>query len=191
MSSVTTPDISLELEKLRLDFLFEKGINFNDRSIKLDGEVGADFCFWDFDNAMSELERHNKKPITLKINSIGGSVTEALAIIGRMKASKCKIHIEVYGEAFSAATLILAFGNKRKVSRFATLMHHEISYPVSGRHSGNINQVDQYKKEWSTWCDWLATCTKKPASFWMSKSKQDYFISPEEAVLFGLADEIF
>ena len=70
----------VDKEKLRLDYLFDQGVNFVDRVIQINEEIDAhSFAF--IDAALSELERASKKTITIRINSPGGSVYDALAMI--------------------------------------------------------------------------------------------------------------
>lgn len=192
MSDATPQDMALDLEKLRFDFLFEKGIDFRARSFQLTGLVGEDFDFSFVDCAIAELERHStRKAITIKINSHGGSVVEALAIVARIKAAKCPIIVEGYGVIQSAATMILAAGSKRRISKYAQFMHHQASYYVDGKHEDIKNMVTQCEKEERLWCEWLAELTNKPASFWYKKAKKDFFITANECLEFGIVDEIF
>src|SRR4051812_7142651 len=98
-----------------LDFTF-KGINLRARSITITEEIDYKW-FIEVDAAMSEFEAQSSKPVTIKISSQGGNVYDALAIVGRLKRSKCMIVTEGYGSIMSAATLIFASGNTRKISK--------------------------------------------------------------------------
>ena len=183
-------DMSLEVEKFRMDFLFEKGIDFANRSVQLTGIVGDDFDFSYVDNVLSELERQSKRSITLKLNSAGGSVVEALAIVGRIRASKCKIVIEGFGVIQSAATMILACGDKRRVSKYAMIMHHQAHYGMEGKHKDVKHFVEQLEKEEKLWCKWLEEFTGKEAEFWYKSAYRDFYITAEEALNYGIVDEI-
>ena len=70
-------------------------------------------------------KERGEKAITIRLHSEGGSVYEALAIVGRIEKCKCQIITEGYGAIMSAATLILASGDKRRISRLAWFMVHE------------------------------------------------------------------
>jgi ATP-dependent protease ClpP protease subunit len=61
----------VDKEKLRLDYLFEQGVNFVDRVIQINEEI-SDHSFAFMDAALCELERSSKKTITVRINSPGG-----------------------------------------------------------------------------------------------------------------------
>ena len=178
-------------DKLDLHFryLFE-GINFKERVIVLKGDIDDD-KFTMVEAALTELESYNKKSITIKIFSSGGDVYSALAIVGRMKQSKCRIITEGYGSIMSAATLILAAGEHRRCSRFAFFMHHESSYTVEGRHSEVVSHVEQAKKQEDQWATWMAHFSKKPKKFYLDKGMYvDAYWTPDELVSFGVIDEI-
>jgi ATP-dependent protease ClpP protease subunit len=78
----------VDKEKLRLDYLFDQGVNFVDRVIQINEEID-DHSFAFIDAALSELERASKKTITIRINSPGGSVYDALAMIGKQERQWC------------------------------------------------------------------------------------------------------
>lgn len=181
----------IEIEKFRLTYLFEHGIDFSNRTFQLTGTIGEDFDFSYVDNALSEFERLGNKRIIIRLNSEGGSVTEALAIVGRIRSSKCTIVVEGYGMIASAATMILASGHKRRISKYASFMHHESHYYVGGKHTEVTDQVIQMEKEEKLWAQWMAELSKKDYKFWYNKGKRkDYFITAQQAVEFGVADEV-
>lgn len=143
------------------------------------------------DAAMSEFERHSKATVTIRIHSEGGSVYEALAIVGRLRQSKCHVVTEGYGSIMSAATLILACGDKRRISEFAFFMHHESYYGVEGRHQSNMATVKHYEREERMWCKWMEDFTEKDREFWYQTGQHvDEYFDAEQCVEIGIADEI-
>ncbi len=186
------PESFIEIEKFRLGYLFETGLDFKNRSLQLTGVVGEDFDFNLVDSAFSELERFStKKPITIKINSVGGFLTSTFAIMGRMRASPCKIHIEVYGEACSGAALILSHGDVRKMSKYSWFMFHQQHYSTGHKnHIEQVRYVAQAEIELKNMCRYMEETTKKPFSFWYEAAKKDTYFSPEECLEFGIIDKI-
>jgi len=186
-----TVDNKLSIMQIHLESIFDRGVNFKERIITITEEIG--FPALDIvDAAMTEMEGQSRKTITIKIHSEGGSVYEAMAIVGRMKKSKCKIVTEGYGAVMSAATLILAAGDERKISEFAWFMHHEASYGAEGRHSQVKDLVAQMEKEEKIWSDWMARFSSKDAKFWYKAGEnKDTYLTAEELVKYGVADEIF
>jgi len=191
-SAAKAADTKLTQVAMQLEFSFDRGVNFMDRSITIVGEITEPW-FDVVDAAMAEFERSSKKKtVTIRIYSEGGSVYEALAIVGRLKKYK-SMHIvtEGYGIIASAATIILACGNKRKMSRYAQFMHHESSYEASGRHSEITAYVKQAEKEEKLWSTWMAEFSKKTEKFWYDWGKHiDKYLVAKECVKYGVVDEI-
>ena len=179
-------------ETLRLEYAFEKGINFKDRIIQITGEIEDQNSFDYLDAGLTEMETKSKSSIKLKINSPGGSVYEALAMVGRIEDSKAHIVTECYGHAMSAAGLILASGDKRRMSRRAWFMIHEISAGVVGTVTQMEEEVLQIKREMEAWSDAMADFTKKSKKFWWDLAqKKNAYLTAEECLKYGIVDELF
>lgn len=186
----TSVDNKLTHAALILEYAFAYGVNFKERTITISREID-DIEFDRIENGLTEMESQSRKAITIKINSPGGQVYQALAIIGRMKRSPCQIITEGYGHVMSAATLILAAGDKRRISPYTFFMHHEGSYGVEGRHSTIKDVVKQTDKEEDKWCEWMGEFTKKPKSFWAKSGvRTDAYFDAEELLEFGVVDEV-
>lgn len=182
----------VDKEALRLEYCFEKGINFKDRIIQLTGEIEPQSSFDYMDAALTEMERESKKAITIKINSPGGSPTEALAIVGRLRNSKCQIVTEVYGEAASAAVLILAAGDKRRMSRYASFMHHQSSYNVSGDHASVKDTVEQAERDEKLWAQYMEEFTFRDRDYWYNSAiRRNLFLNSAQCLQDGVVDEVF
>ena len=176
----------------QLDYSFEKSIDFAGRVIRISGAIGSEIDFEFIDAALGELERTSNDEIIIKINSHGGGVDEALAIVGRITSSPCHIVTEGYGAIMSAATLILACGDRRRMSRFAKFMHHEASYGAMGRHTSIKNEVSQMEREEHQWSQWMAEMSNEDAEFWYKKgvSTNTYFTA-DKCKKAGVIDEVF
>jgi ATP-dependent Clp protease protease subunit len=170
----------------------ETDVNFKSRSIQIVGQIDEKL-FCKIDNELALLESKNKKPVTFKISSYGGSVYDALAIVGRMQKSPCDIVTEVYGQAMSAASIILAAGDKRRMSQLAFLMHHEGSYGAGGTHTQIKHFVNQQERENKLWCETMAKFSGASAKFWQSKGLNglDLYLSAEQCLKLKIIDEVF
>jgi ATP-dependent Clp protease protease subunit len=178
-------------EKLRLEYLFENCIDLKNRIIRITGPIG-DASFEDFDLQLTEMEKANpRKTITVRINSPGGTVYDALAIVGRIKATKCRVITEGYGHIMSAATLILAAGDIRRMSSFSWFMYHKSSYMIGGSHDDIKEAVEQAEREEKFWAKKMTTMSTKSERFWLDCcNKRDYYVTAEEALKLGVIDEI-
>ena len=182
---------AVTLLEVQLNYAFEYGVDFANRSITLTESI--EYPMFDFiDAAMSRLELESEKDIKIKIYSPGGGVYNALAIIGRIRNSKCKIITEGYGQIMSAATIILAAGDYRRISEFSWYMHHESQYGIEGRHSEIKNYVEQCDKEEKQWAEIMARFSKKDVDFWLNTGVGlDEYMTPQELMEYGVIDEIF
>lgn len=184
-------ETKLSQTAMHLEYAFDRGVNFKDRTITITGPIETPW-FDIVDAAMTEFERGSKKGVTVKIFSEGGSVYEALAIVGRLKKSKCHVVTEGYGCIMSAATIILACGDSRRMSEYATFMHHESSYEVGGRHSEIKNYVVHAEREERLWSKWMAEMSNKDQDFWLEFGKHlDKFFFAHECLEHGVIDEVF
>lgn len=182
--------LKIEQEDLYLRTLFHDKVDIKNRRIMLSGEVNQEM-FQLVEAGISYLEGINTNKITLVINSGGGDVYEALAIVGRIKSSKCKVDTEGYGSIMSAATLIFASGHKRKISRFAMFMSHEGSYELEGKHSEIVADIQQKEYEEKLWAQWMAEFSNCSSAYWRDVGVgTDKYFSPDELVSYGVADKI-
>jgi ATP-dependent protease ClpP protease subunit len=191
MSDARTKKIELEQFALNLECSFDRGVDIENRIIRLTEDIEEHHFDW-FDAALTTLESINRKRVTLRISSYGGDVHTATGIIGRMRRSKCLIDTEGYGKIMSAATAILAAGHNRSMSDLAEFMHHEASYYVEGRHSEIEHEVKQSQSLSEKWCSLMFELTGIPKQFWMQKGVgKDFYMDAQQCLNLNIIDEIF
>lgn len=181
----------LTYHALNREYSFEWGFNFHRRILRITGEIEQGH--FDFiDSALTELEAESKATITVRIHSTGGDCYEALAIVDRLRASRCYIVTEGYGAVMSAATLILACGDRRRAAKNCVFMHHESSYDIGGRHEHVKATVKQMEREEKQWAHSMARFSKRDYDFWFQSGKNiDAYYDSEELLDMGVVDEIF
>lgn len=170
----------------------------NDRSIFFFDQVHQ----WTAQSIISDLIRMNdedkEKPISLFINSHGGSVFDMLGIVDVMKTIKAPIDTYILGSAYSAASLIAACGNKGKrfISANSEMMIHEAAMQGFGfidtrdeKFTNALERVKQLNTRINNIYSQVSGKSFDEIDKIMS-SKDDIFMSAEEAVKFGLVDEI-
>jgi ATP-dependent Clp protease protease subunit len=163
-----------------------------DRVVMLDGEVNghssslicAQLLFLEADNP--------DKDISLYINSPGGSVTAGMAIYDTMQFIKPDVATIVMGQGASMGSLLATAGapGKRYILPNARHMIHQ---PLGGA-SGQATDVEIQARELLRWkkvlTDIYVKHTKKSYATLESDMERDFFMTAEEAVAYGLADEI-
>ncbi|MCY4413781.1 MAG: ATP-dependent Clp protease proteolytic subunit [Alphaproteobacteria bacterium] len=134
-----------------------------------------------------------KKDIYLYINSPGGSVTSALAIMDTMAYISCDITTLCLGQAASAGSLLLSCGTpgKRTCLPHARIMVHQ---PLAHGIGGQVTDIDIHTKALldvrQTLYDIYARTTKKPIKEIAHALERDNFFTPQEALDFGMIDKI-
>ena len=164
-----------------------------DRIIFLSGEI---------DDAMANtivaqliyLESDNPtKPISMYINSPGGSVSAGLAIYDTMKYIRCDVSTVCIGMAASMAAVILSSGTpgKRYCLQNSEVMIHQPLGGMQGQASDIKIHAEHILKLKNKLNKILAQNTGKPLSVIEQDTDRDNYFDAEEALEYGLIDRIF
>src|SRR5579863_14097 len=133
-----------------------------------------------------------KKDINLYINSNGGDITAALAILDTMLFFGCEINTYCIGQAFSMAALLLAAGTKGK--RFALphsrIMLHQPYGGVGGTSADIALQAKEILILKKMCADIISESTGNPVQKIIEDSERDYYMNPEESLKYGIIDKI-
>ena len=135
------------------------------------------------------------KEINLYINSPGGSVTDGLAIVDTMNYIKCPVSTTCIGLAASFGAVLLANGAKGK--RYATpnaeiLIHQPLigGNGITGQTTDIKIHAENMIKTRERLNKILSDRTGKPLEQIMQDTERDYYMTAEEALEYGLIDEI-
>jgi len=171
-------DIYSRLLKDRIIFL---GTEINDAVSNL---VIAQLLFLQSEDA--------EKDIFIYINSPGGVVTAGMAIYDTMQFLQCPMTTYCVGQAASMGAVLLAAGSKGK--RFALpnsrIMIHQPLGGAQGQATDieiQANEILRMKKRLN---EILADHTGQPVETVEKDTDRDFFMSAEEAVKYGLVDEV-
>ena len=132
------------------------------------------------------------KDITLYINSPGGLVTAGMAIYDTMQYISSDIQTVVVGQACSMGSLLASAGTRGK-RLMLPHARHMIHQPLGGA-SGQATDVEIRANELLRWKRELTEIYVKTTGQTYDKlaadMERDKFMTPEEAVAYGLADRI-
>lgn len=136
----------------------------------------------------------SSKDIQFYINSPGGSVTAGMAIFDTMTFLKPDVCTTVMGQACSMGSLLAQAGaaGKRRILPNARTMIHQ----PSGGFSGQATDMEIHVKEIlgikKTLTQIYVDHNSKGKTFKQlaAAMERDYFLSAQETVDFGLADEV-
>jgi ATP-dependent Clp protease protease subunit len=137
------------------------------------------------------------RDIRMIISTYGGEVLEMFGIIDLMNMAKSSdIDIETIGlgKVMSAGVAILAAGTKgrRKVSRNCRLMLHQASAGTMGSVFNMENELEEVK----VLQEMYVRCVAENSNLSVRKIKKmfssnsNHYISAEQAVEYGIADEV-
>lgn len=174
--------------------VYDFGVDLKNRTIYLNESIRFGHTDIMVISALTLLESLNRKPIILRINSPGGSVTAARAIMSAIIRSRCKVIAEVDGACQSAAILICAVCDERNATNLADFMHHEIStfHGDYTKLTDIKSSLEQDFREQKILNQLLGEYTLKPAKFWEERTDQrtDFHFSAKEAKEYGLIDKV-
>ncbi len=131
-----------------------------------------------------------KKPISLYINSPGGSVNAGMAIYDTMKFIKPEVHTICVGQAASMAAVILSGGARRKILPHSEVMIHQPSSGVAGQASEIVIVADHIKKTRLVLNEILAKNCGRCVEEVAMDTERDYWMNAKEALEYGIVDEI-
>ncbi len=162
-----------------------------DRIIFLSGEINDSLA----NIVVSELlylDSLNHEDICLYINSPGGSVTSGFAIYDTMNFIKSDVRTIVVGMAASMGAFLLSSGakGKRCALKNAEVMIHQVLGGAQGQATDIKIQAEHILKIKKKLNNILASNTGQPINKVIRDCERDNYMSSEEALKYGLVDEI-
>jgi len=132
------------------------------------------------------------KDIFMYINSPGGLVTAGLAMYDTMQFIKCDISTLVIGQACSAGSLLAMAGTKGKryALKNSRIMIHQPSGGASGQATDILIHAEEIVKIKKKLNQMYADHTGQDIEVINQAMERDKFMSPDEALEFGLIDKI-
>lgn len=158
------------------------------------GEIGE--SWWSESVSASQFVRDlaalDVDAISVRINSIGGSVPDGIAIHNAMKRHQATITTVIDGMALSIASLIAAGGDHVQAAENATVMVHA-PWTIA---AGNSVELREVADQLDTWARAMSTSyaaktgqTQDEALALLSDGK-DHWYTAAEAKAAGLVDEV-
>ncbi|MBK9384387.1 MAG: ATP-dependent Clp protease proteolytic subunit [Planctomycetes bacterium] len=139
------------------------------------------------------LEKDNKEqPISLYINSPGGSVTAGLAIYDTMHLVSCDVATYCVGQAASMGAVLLAGGTpgKRFALPHSRVMIHQPWGGAQGTASDISIQAEEILKMKRILNEILARHSGRHVDELARDTDRDRFMSAAQAKEYGLVDEV-
>lgn len=175
------------------DYWFCRGME--ERIINLNGEIYNDIV----ENVILPLKAMEKedptKPVTIYLNTFGGSVLDGLVLCEILDNIKCPVVIEVLGYAFSMGVYILMAGyNNPNVKKVC----HNFSFGLL--HAGSVSLAGDAKKVRQTQRfneaidekirNYILTHSKITEEEYETHEDQEWYLYAEDLLKYGIVDEI-
>lgn len=131
--------------------------------------------------------------LSVRINSPGGDVFEAIAIYNALARFPGRVTVHVDGVAASAATLVAMAGNRTLVAENAMFMVHRPWTVVLGDAPEFRRQADTLDKAWAAMLATYARRTGRRAATFERKVADaggEWWLTAAEAVSEGFADAV-
>lgn len=169
------------------------------RQVFLNGDINSSsvrdiiFKIISINHEDNNIPKNEREPIKLFINSPGGNVYDGFALIDTIRNSTTPIHTIALGSAMSMGMLVYSVGHERYVGEYSTLMFHDVSSAVADKLETIRDRVGELNRIQAMICSVVVNNSKIPMEQLASKlyQREDWYISAQEAIDYGLADGYF
>jgi len=166
-------------------------INDKTREMFVYGQIGpADWGFIAADSIVEALGMLGDGPISVRVNSPGGSVDEAVAAVENLRRHSGEVTVSVDALAASAATLFLVSGFKVTAAPRAMVMIHQPHTIAIGDAAAMRKTADILDKYSETLVDAYAAKMDASREEILAMVASETWFTAKEAMAIGLVDEV-
>ena len=186
-----------EKELKSFDQLVDHYQSFNDRNLLI-GDIGYEISvavdgiirFWNRVDEEANIPVEERIPIKIYIQSPGGLLTATFTIIDAIKLSKTPVYTIAMGETYSGGFFTFLAGHKKFAYPHASFLYHE----GATANGGDANKFRNFAKFYEVQLEQLRQVVLDNSSIseeeYEKHIKDDWWLTAEEAVEYGIADEI-
>ncbi len=166
-------------------------VNEKTREMFVYGQIGpADWGFIGADSIVEGLGMLGDGPISVRVNSPGGSVDEAVAAVENLRRHGGEVTVSVDALAASAATLFLVSGFKVTAAPRAMVMIHQPHTIAIGDAASMRKTADILDKYSETLVDAYAAKMDASRDEILAMVAEETWFTAKEALAIGLVDEV-
>lgn len=175
--------------------LFNKDVTSNYFTMygEINDDMAQNFTEWVIGNNFLPAEER-PETLTLLVNSEGGSVTSAFAIIDIMRGSSIPIVTVALGQVCSAGLLISMSGEKglRVITENTSILSHQFGSGSGGKHHELISVAVEYNNIQQRLLNHMSKCTGLSVKDVSEKlmPPSDVWLLPKDAQKLGLCDKV-
>ena len=163
-----------------------------DRIIFIGGEIEDDMANLVIAQLLFLQNENAEAPISIYVNSPGGVITAGMAIYDTVQFVGCPVATYCLGQAASMAAVLLAAGTKgrRFVLPNSRILIHQPMGGARGTATDIHIQAEEILRVRARLNEILSRHTGQPLAKIEEDVDRDRFMSAEEAVAYGIADQI-
>jgi ATP-dependent Clp protease protease subunit len=164
------------------------GLDLEKRSFELRGVVDDSMTAFTL-RCLTKLCDMGRAPITIYLNSPGGSVTDGFAIYDLIEECPCEVTVVAFGMVGSMAPIVMLAADKRYALSRTQFMVHSPMFMTERETSVDHHMDDAIDgiKCKSLMLKILAKRTKKPLQWWKEKmNRKDFTFGLKQALEYGI-----
>lgn len=139
----------------------------------------------------AEIDPRTKEPIHLYINSGGGVVYDANALLSAMDTSKTPIYTYCHGYAMSSALTVFMAGHRRFAGKHATFMLHQPSEDFGESKLYVLeNRLDETKRLMNERIKYFINRSNLTLNDFEEHKYIDWILNSQAALDYGVVHEI-
>lgn len=162
---------------------------FDQRRLVLSGTLddgsGNDLCM-----ELMTLDALGDGPVELAIDCGSGSTSAALAVMDVIDLLGVPVRGWCLGQAMGPVVGVLAVCSHRTLAAHARIRLVEPKIDMSGDAQTLENSVTAHRQHWVQFCSRLSGATCQPVDRVLADTAKGRFLSVDEALSYGLADEV-
>lgn len=148
------------------------------------------FKLWNTADEAEEIPVEDRTPIKIYINTPGGDLNAVFSIINSITSSKTPVYTVTIGSGYSGGFFIGIVGHKRFAYPYSSFLFHEGMIVEDGDAHKFLQKAEFYKKQLASLENIVLKHTKITKKIYEKNKKNDWYFDSEEALQYGIIDEI-
>lgn len=183
-------DVTDFIDIVNLDGSLKREIYLNDICAGTGQTVDGFIRFWNAYDNKKGIAIEDREPIKVFIDSNGGCLSDTFTMIDAIKMSKTPVWTICIGCAYSGGFFTFIAGHKRIAYPHASFLYHEGSTGNSADAGKFKNFADFYMKQLKQLEEITLQYTSITPEEYKEHIKDDWWMTSEDAIKYGVADEI-
>ena len=178
------------VDVIDLDNALNRHLHLGEIDTNVADSVDSYIRFWNRMDDEEDTPLEKRQPIKVYIDSGGGDLMATFTIIDAIKLSKTPVYTINIGMAYSGGFFTFLAGHHRVCYKNSSFLFHEGSTAQWGDAHKFNNFADFYKRILKRLKNHVIEHTDITEEEYEKHIKDDWWLTPEEALEYGICDEI-